>query len=279
MEKKIPYWNSAFKAELLFFTMAQFLAIGAFFSFMGKPASSGGSGYEMSAPFFLGIFSLLTVLLLFVLKKKKGTGIIHFFLYIALLQGLVVLLGEYITGIQLLLVVAFLLVIYLVHHSIIVHNLVFVMALAGIGVVLGSALSLSVGLSIVLVLAVYDFVAVYGTKHMVTLFSGMASRKVFFALIFPFSFKEYFHKVSLIDDTHQYMFLGTGDVVVPLLVILPALRMDPLMGLWGSFGALVGLMGLYSLAYFDTQRRAHAGLPWIVGGACFCIGIYWITHL
>jgi presenilin-like A22 family membrane protease len=102
-----------------------------------------------------------------------------------------------------------------------------------------------------LLLAFYDYWAVYKTRHMVYLFQGLAERGLFMAFILPKKFKGFFVSARKITIGGDYVFLGTGDIVLPLAFAMSA-------------GAFVGTIVLNLSLIKMNKRQAVPALPPIV---------------
>ncbi len=132
-------------------------------------------------------------------------------------------------------------------------------------------------------LAVYDFIAVYRTKHMVTLADVVTDLKLPILMVMP-SGPEYDYPRSgsfqaqrnVPLEEREAMFMGLGDVVIPGTLIvsafvwLPAVPVLPGVGanLLTALGALLGSLVGYALLMRRVFRgNAQAGLPFLNGGA------------
>ncbi len=130
------------------------------------------------------------------------------------------------------------------------RNFTSTVAVAGAGALLGVSLGVLPVLLFIALLAAYDFVAVFKTKHMVTLAKAITSRDLSFTYALP-------------TPEHRFE-LGTGDMVVPLtfaVSVLAAyssiyafpLSAVPALGVLGA--SLVGLV--WTLDYSSR----HIGRP------------------
>ncbi|ADB58590.1 presenilin family intramembrane aspartyl protease PSH [Archaeoglobus profundus] len=136
----------------------------------------------------------------------------------------------------------------------------------GITAMFGISLEPIPVLVLLIILAVYDFVAVYTTKHMIDLAESVVKLKLPLLFIIP------------TDD--KPTMLGVGDVVIPNILTVSAqtfLNSPKIFGL--KIPALTtligGALGLTILLIFAEKfKRAHAGLPFINSGAIlgFLIG-------
>lgn len=158
-------------------------------------------------------------------------------------------------------------------------------------------------------LAIYDAISVYGTKHMLTLASGVMELRVPVLVIVPtttsYSFIDDAEAMAQtieddrdgaseqVDDgsgsgeeeTDEFerdaIFIGLGDAVMPSILVASAsvfLETPTFLGVeFAPLGAIVGTMaGLLVLLWMVLKGRAHAGLPLLNGGA---IGGYLLAAL
>jgi presenilin-like A22 family membrane protease len=132
-------------------------------------------------------------------------------------------------------------------------------------------------------LAVYDAIAVYRTKHMISLADVVVEMKLPILLVMPgASGYDYTKKGSFQSERNrpseerEAMFMGLGDIVIPgtlvvsAFVWLPATVILPGIGanLLAALGALGGsLVGYAILMRLVERGNAQAGLPLLNGGA------------
>lgn len=112
---------------------------------------------------------------------------------------------------------------------------------------------------LMVILAVYDFIAVYKTKHMIDLAESIVNLKLPLLFVIP------------TDD--KPTMLGVGDVVIPNILTVSAqtfLRAPSFFGIkLPALTTLIGgSLGLLTLLIFAERfKKAHAGLPFINTGA------------
>ena len=88
-------------------------------------------------------------------------------------------------------------------ENILLRNAASIIAIIGAGALLGVSLGVVPVIVFVILLSAYDFIAVFKTKHMVTLAKAMTKKNLAFTIALP---------------TKEHKFeLGTGDLVVPLV--------------------------------------------------------------
>lgn len=159
---------------------------------------------------------------------------------------------------------------------------------AGAAGIFGITFGILPALVLLTVLAVYDAISVYGTKHMLSLADGVMEIKIPVLLIIPvspgYSFLEDGTEGESGGDTdgedsenagRDAFFIGLGDAVIPTVLIASAAFFVPApsLGVPGialtvpALGGMVGmLVGLLLLLWMVLQGRAHAGLPLLNGG-------------
>lgn len=163
---------------------------------------------------------------------------------------------------------------------------------AGAAGIFGITFGILPALVLLVVLAVYDAISVYGTKHMLSLADGVMEIKIPVLLIVPvspgYSFLEGGGSKSDPGGEHaadgdgsseaagrDAFFIGLGDAVIPTVLIASAAFFVPApsLGIPGvaltvpALGGMIGMLaGLLVLLWMVLQGRAHAGLPLLNGG-------------
>lgn len=139
---------------------------------------------------------------------------------------------------------------------------------AGVTAIFGISLQPLPVIVLLLMLAAYDFIAVYKTGHMVDLADSVVKLKLPMLFIIP---KERKLTLDLDKLEKKATFMGVGDVVMPNILVVSATAFGEKTFLLSipSITALLGaLAGLYILMrYMEKREGAHAGLPFLNGGA------------
>jgi presenilin-like A22 family membrane protease len=216
----------------------------------------------IQAIFYVSIFiTMLYVFLpLFLLADPEGT--IALLASLGLAAGLIVLLaknGEWyvIDGIGLIIAV-------------------------GVTAILGMSLGILPIFILLIIMAVYDAISVYKTKHMITLAEGVAPLRLPVLFVIPqekgFSMDRIEERGALLpkgDEKRDAFFMGLGDTVIPGLLVVSASIFLPstasfllTANLWAALGALFGgLAGYLLLMRFVMRGKPQAGLPFLNTGA------------
>ena len=141
-------------------------------------------------------------------------------------------------------------------------------------VIFGISLGVLVVIILLLILAVYDAISVYKTKHMIDLADTVMDLKLPVLLVIPKTLP-----YSLINETKSLkekidegekrdaFFMGLGDIVMPGMLAIAAYR-SITNGLPLALSALIGtLIGFSILMIFVIKGKPQAGLPFLCGGA------------
>jgi presenilin-like A22 family membrane protease len=150
------------------------------------------------------------------------------------------------------------------------QNLSLIFSVAGAGAIIGASLGILPSLIFIVLLSVYDFTAVFITKHMVYIAKEITKRPTAFTLAFPYKFKKPVKltvgKKNVKKKFHVFQ-LGGGDVAIPLIFSVSILSSFSLgQALLSTIGSAVAL-GL--LIYFSAKKpgRVLPALPFICAGS------------
>lgn len=260
--------NFGFIFELFLYSFCLFLAIGIALNILS--VSVIGQTAILNTNFtvwqFIITFIVATIAILLILKYFKRPWVLQILFYLAIIEGLFIFSQAYFSWPYDLIIMAVILAYWLIFRNILMHDIMLVLVISGLSVILGFDLDIKSAIIILILIAVYDFWAVYKTKHMVKMFKGMAEKKVHFALIIPSEYKGLFNKVKDVIPQTQFMFVGTGDIAIPAIFIVTCLKINLLTSLITALGAIMGFIFLYILFVTQKERAPMPGLPPIVLG-------------
>lgn len=156
-------------------------------------------------------------------------------------------------------------------------------AAAAVIAILGGSFAILPVFILLIALAVYDYIAVYRTKHMLRLADIVTQMKLPILMVMPDQASyDYLSAPTLAEsreipvDERGVTFMGLGDVVIPGILVVSAFVWLPAAptylgiaaNLWTAVGALLGsLLGYAVLMYLVMRGTAQAGLPLLNGGA------------
>lgn len=147
----------------------------------------------------------------------------------------------------------------------------------GVGSAALFGISLDVPLVVILltIMAVYDAVSVYKTRHMIELADTFVALRIPAMLVVPNS-----RGYSFITDTQSLksepkqggrraaFFLGLGDIVFPGILVVSVFNNIAGNGLTIAFSVITGtLLGYIILLSFAVGGKPQAGLPFLCSGA------------
>ena len=173
---------------------------------------------------------------------------------------------------------------------------------SGVASIFGISLQVLPVIVLLVILAVYDAVSVYGTKHMVSLASSVVEMRVPLLFVLPRRRKFSLLKVGAAKGRagragraeraekaekagqeggkeqqelggEEAFFMGLGDAIIPAILAVSAYR-------YTSFASAIGsvagtLAGYALLCTFAGRGKPHAGLPFLNSGAIlgFLLGV------
>jgi presenilin-like A22 family membrane protease len=147
----------------------------------------------------------------------------------------------------------------------------------GAAAIFGISLGILPVLLLMIILAVYDAVSVYKTKHMVSLAESVVELRL--PILFVLPRKRHFSLLRANDkgeekiELEEAFFMGLGDAIIPSVLVVSAFVTYASVA--PALGALIGtLVGYGILSRFAGKGKPHAGLPLLNSGAIigFIIG-------
>jgi presenilin-like A22 family membrane protease len=149
---------------------------------------------------------------------------------------------------------------------------------AGVSALIGISLSVIPVIILLLLLAIYDAISVYKTKHMITMAEGIMDLKLPILFVIPknlnYSFLQEDFKSG---EKREAFFMGLGDAVMPTLLVVSANVFMISKGIsYPVIGAILGtLAGHIILSILVMSGKPQAGLPFLNSGVIlgFFIGV------
>ncbi len=266
--------------EILFFCLV--LVLGLFSAIEAKfiLIESNIEVQKINFEGFLFYFLIGTVFVLgisYFRKIRKYRGAIYKFLFVfAFAYGALTVLSLFFIDIITIVLILILLFLWFKLSSVWVHDIVMILSLAGIGAIFGLAMEPKVVVLLLLALSVYDFIAVYKTKHMIKMAKSMLSYGVVMGIIVPKEVKDFKEKVTNISPGGRFMVLGGGDIIFPLLFSVSLLDKGIVSVLTVAGFSLVGVAASLLIFLLQKEQKPIPALPPI---ALFSIMGYIITLL
>jgi presenilin-like A22 family membrane protease len=238
------------------------------------------------------LFSFLFVtffILIFVSYKKAGKFkeiVYKGFFIITVFWGGMTVLNLFLPTFIAILIMGILIMLWLEFPTVWVHDVLMVLGLAGVASFFGLGFTPPIVVALLLIFSVYDFIAVYKTKHMVLMAKEMIEKKVILGFIIPKDLKFFKDKLKEIrvgpvarasreagaPDLRNFMILGGGDVVFPNLLAAAVIPSGILKALIIVLFSLIG--SFFSYYIFMREKEPIPALPPV---ALFAIIGYLIT--
>jgi presenilin-like A22 family membrane protease len=226
----------------------------------------------------LMIFGLAVLAILFLIRFQSGKSatILRALWLLALLAGTNMFFAAFLDKNIALPLAILLILIYAKAATVGYHNFVLVIGLAGIGAALGSQIAPREVVLLLMLLSVYDVIAVYWTRHMVKMAESFIGSGVMPGIIISVDKKGPLW-VNEVRPSEETAILGTGDLVLPAILASSALKfMHPIAGISVAVGALAGLFLMHLIFFKQKERKPMPALPPIAAGA---IGGFLISFL
>ncbi len=176
-----------------------------------------------------------------------------------------------------------------------IRNMGAVMASAGVGALFGYSLGLIPSIMLAIVLIFYDIFAVFIGKYMITFAKHFSAKNLSFSIVANSGKDENLkistneakkYDMSITKDEEKngvknmkvqnmHLELGTGDLVIPLIITVSAY---PVLGLQGSLLVmLASILGtLWALKEVTTKRTFLPALPYILTPTLIVLGILYL---
>lgn len=147
-------------------------------------------------------------------------------------------------------------------------DIIGVLSASGIAALFGISFSIIPAIIVLVLLAIYDAISVYKTKHMITIVNAGMDSKLPLMLIAPNNLNYSFIKSGFKKEgNNEAFFVGIGDIVEPTMLVVSAHiflhNAYPVIG--AIFGTLLGCVIMFTVT--TKGSSAQAGLPFLNLGA------------
>ncbi len=262
---------------MLFFVMAvQILAL----AITPAISASGNRVFEdptsIANPFAYMILILVFTGLLLLAMRLKKEWIISGFILLSIAVSIYYVMSAFMSP---LLAIAPTLAIMLLLHFYpewYIIDAFGILVCAGISSLFGVSMTILPALLLLVVLAVYDAISVYKTRHMISLAEGAIKIKAPLLFVVPKSRDYSFRIEQEISNSSEETrkrgayFLGLGDAIIPTILVISASWSLPAGGFYGLslpvLGAMLGTYLGFLLLMTTSRDRPQAGLPFLNSG-------------
>jgi presenilin-like A22 family membrane protease len=247
--------------------------------------------------YYVGAIVGFTFLVLFIMKKRREDIVRVIFLFAVgftiffVLMSFLLAVGLDIMALLIAVALAALISYYLIKRpEWYVVDAAGILVSIGVVGLFGISLQILPVMILLIILAAYDAVSVYGTKHMVALADGVTKMRLPILIVVPkkrgYSYLRQKSLKEQIDEgeEREAMFMGLGDIIIPGILVASAFNFLPSESAFGldgnllvALGSLAGcVVGFAILMRFVLGGNPQAGLPLLNGGA---IAGYLIAYL
>jgi presenilin-like A22 family membrane protease len=264
-------------AVMMFFVVAVQVLSLALMPSLSKTEVRVFENPESVANPFSYIFLVLgfTLFILMAMKLKKG-WVVSGVILLAIAMGVYYVLSAFLPPLPALLLSLAVLAVLHIYPEWYVIDIVGLLVCAGVGTLFGLSMTPFPALLLLLVLAAYDAISVYKTRHMVTLAEGVMEIRAPLLFVVPrrrdYSFRR--EGLGSGNDRGAY-FLGLGDAIIPTVLVISAnwsfaLPMIEIFGIGANLPALGAMLGTclgFAVLSMTSRDKPQAGLPFLNGGA------------
>jgi presenilin-like A22 family membrane protease len=220
------------------------------------------------------VFAVVTAVMLVMLRKMQSPGAVVILMRVSLVLGVSLLAwrlgGEpmAVAAVPTVVLGSFL------YRRVWAVDLAVLAASAGIAIEVGVAMVAPSAVTVLAFLAVYDLVAVFGTKHMTFMAERLMSGRAIFALAVPFDRSVWLSDFAAPATTRRYALLGIGDLVIPTILFVSAYRLTPSAAYATGAGIVAGVAAL-SIWLKKRNYTPLPALPPLAGGAVVGFMLWW----
>lgn len=229
--------------------------------------------------YFIATLLIITALIIIIAKLWKKEAI-HVFVLLAIIATMFTLFQALLYGfvtsivanaLSLAISVA-LIILLLLYPEWYVIDLSAIILSIGAVTIFGISISPYLVIPLLIVLALYDAISVYKTKHMIDLADTIVDLKLPVLFIIPYKIKYRFRKQvgglkkQVKRKERDALFVGVGDVVIPGILVISAYSFTSSLEI--SLSVVAGIItGFICLMVFPSKDKPHAGLPFLNTGA------------
>ena len=274
-----------FRPKLLLSEISMFLIIQVLALIVGwkliqqvelpKPPETATELVIQIAPMLIALL-IATVFMLLFIKYLKGPTSSKLFFALILFVGINIVFSAFLPSLIALILTGFIIAARFMKPNVFIHNIAFFIALAGVGARLGTLLPVLAIIVLLILLSIYDFIAVFKTKHMVTMFKGMLKQGMPMGIVITENPMQFAHDIGKVSATKlrqtkkklDFIMLGGGDLAFPALFAVAALTQ---FGLLEALGVIVGAVGGIILIHTLIVKKEFKALPALPPIAAFSI--------
>jgi presenilin-like A22 family membrane protease len=147
-----------------------------------------------------------------------------------------------------------------------VVDVIGILVACGIIAIFGISLTVPLAILLLALLAMYDAISVYKTKHMIDLGDTILRFHLPMLMVIPKKWGYSFRKEKNFSGKKNAIFIGLGDFIIPGILAASVFHFGKSLSV--ALACILGsVIGLALLMVLAKSGKPHAGLPWLNGGA------------
>jgi len=256
---------------LLFVIAVQILSFALMPSLIASDARAFQNPESPENPIIYIVMVLVfTAVLLLAIRLRKGK-VVGAFILLSVATSIFFILASLIQPVIALVITVAVLLLLRFYPEWYIIDALGIFICGGITALFGISMTTMPALILLTVLAIYDAISVYKTKHMVALAEGVINIKAPLLFIVPKSRDYSFMREQTIGKGKGAYFLGLGDAIIPTVLTVSASWSLPAPGLLlginiPALGAMAGTYLGFLALMMTSREKPQAGLPFLNGG-------------
>jgi presenilin-like A22 family membrane protease len=205
---------------------------------------------EISPWYIVGVLITLTFAII-LLKRIKMKILLKFWYFLAITTCVSVTLAAFLNPWVAAAIALVIVIIKMNEKDIYVHNLTEILTYGGVVALFAPMLDLWSGIVLLIIMSIYDYIAVFITKHMIRLAKAQQEEGIISGI--------------LVINKNEYAMLGGGDIAFTLLFAVVVLkRFGVINALFSIFGATLFVI---ILALIGQKKKYYPAMPFITAGS------------
>jgi presenilin-like A22 family membrane protease len=255
-----------FLKELLLFIptlLLSFFTAYAVLNYESAQPVMNGEGLSFSITDFIVLACIVAFFVIFRKNKKVITYSFRTLLALVLFGGANAVLGSFLPAIWSFPLSILVIFLFYTLKSVLSHNIAIVIALAGISAMIGTMISPMQAAAVLIILSIYDIIAVYKTGHMVKMARAMIESGAVFGFVIPFKASDFMANKNQVQAGigDNFMVLGSGDIALPCVFACTFVRYSLADAFIVGLFSVVGLFLTHYIFINQKERRPMAALP------------------
>ena len=221
-------------------------------------------------PIFITI--IIATIIALILMRLKALRIWKTWYFLSIFITLLIAFGAFAPELIALIMALIFAIIKLFKNNTIIHNFTEVFIYGGLAAIFVPVLSVLSIIILLILISIYDIIAVWKTKHMISMAKFQAKSKIFAGLFVPYGEKPPVKSTQLVSKnvklkkhTFREAILGGGDIAFPLMFSGVMLKTF-------GFGAaaitsITAALALFFLFAIAEKKKFYPAMPFITAGS------------